>query len=86
MSNGDVWDYAFYRMHEAIETMVPATGGSVSHETTLELHIALRKYVDEWTTANPPETPDSPDELDTLTTSEDAPVFELPLPAEYDET
>lgn len=29
--------------------------------------------------------PDNPDEPDTMTTSDDAPVFELPLPAEYDE-
>lgn len=48
---------------------------------------------DRWKLASPYEgeteeedgAPEEPDELDTMTTSDDAPVFDLPLPAGYDE-
>lgn len=48
---------------------------------------------DRWKLASPyedepeedDESPEEPDEVDTMTTSEGAPAFDLPLPAEYDE-
>lgn len=51
----------------------------------LERRLQMQGRVDNRTPLCAVTAPDSPDEIDTMTTSDDAPVFELPLPAEYDE-